>query len=196
MRRGSAVPSPLSSCPVVLPIDETEVNGTHSNADKGTPSKSVHTGHQNSTIDSTDTGDTSHNSESISPGGSNTTVNKAPAFDVAATIRTFKLFEQAPEELIDLIMARMRSRLVERGDEICREGEDAKAMYWIIRGSVAVVSRDGESKFAELHSGQFFGYVLAITISCLLISLVRLESCSPCPGQQVSSHLRKLCSWR
>lgn len=79
------------------------------------------------------------------------------AFDVTAAIRTFKLFETAPEELIELIMQRMRSRVVEKGDEICREGDDAKAMYWIIRGAVAVVSRDTESKFAELHSGQFFG---------------------------------------
>lgn len=54
-------------------------------------------------------------------------------------------------------MAKMRSRMVEKGDEICREGEDAKAMYWVIRGSVAVVSRDAESQFAELRAGQFFG---------------------------------------
>lgn len=83
---------------------------------------------------------------------------RSGTFDVASTIRAFKLFETAPEELIELIISRMRSRVVEKGDEICREGEDAKGMYWIMRGSASVVSRDGESKFAELQSGQFFGY--------------------------------------
>jgi hypothetical protein len=32
-------------------------------------------------------------------------------------------------------------------------------MYFIIRGSVAVTSRDGESYYAELRSGAYFGYL-------------------------------------
>jgi F-box/leucine-rich repeat protein 7 len=83
--------------------------------------------------------------------------NRGATLDVTNAVRSFKLFQDAPEELIELLLHRMRSRLVDTGDEICREGEEAKAMYWIIRGTVAVVSRDGESKYAELHAGQFFG---------------------------------------
>ena len=32
-------------------------------------------------------------------------------------------------------------------------------MYWIIRGSVGIVSRDGESIHAELGPGTFFGEI-------------------------------------
>ena len=77
--------------------------------------------------------------------------------DVTNAVRSFKLFHNAPEELIELILNRMRSRMVEPGDEICKEGEEAKAMYWIIRGTVAVVSRDGESKFADCMQDNSLG---------------------------------------
>ncbi|ORY80518.1 hypothetical protein BCR37DRAFT_71687 [Protomyces lactucae-debilis] len=90
---------------------------------------------------------------------------RGATLDVTNAVRSFKLFHNAPEELIELILNRMRSRMVEPGDEICKEGEEAKAMYWIIRGTVAVVSRDGESKFAELHAGQFFGEI-GVLFSC------------------------------
>jgi F-box/leucine-rich repeat protein 7 len=39
------------------------------------------------------------------------------------------------------------------------EGDDAKAMYWLVRGAVAVTSRDGESTYAELKPGAFFGEI-------------------------------------
>lgn len=124
--------SPLSYCPVLVP-------SSYERPRSPSPKTVLH-------------------SRNDSPASS----TRASTFDVASAIRTFKLFETAPEELVELIMNRMRSRVVDKGDEICREGEDAKAMYWVIRGSVAVVSRDGESMFAELQSGQFFGCVLML----------------------------------
>ena len=39
------------------------------------------------------------------------------------------------------------------------EGDDAKAMYWLVRGAVAVTSRDGEATYAELRPGAFFGEI-------------------------------------
>lgn len=129
MRRASLQKSPLSVQPVVLP-NHSPIIPEETNG---------------------------HAQLAIYDRASSPASSKSATFDVSAAIRTFKLFEQAPEELIELIMAKMRSRMVEKGDEICREGEDAKAMYWVIRGSVAVVSRDAESQFAELRAGQFFG---------------------------------------
>lgn len=128
-RDGTIRRSPLSYCPVLLP--------TTPRSDRSPSPKAIVFASER------------QNSPSVAA--------RTGAFDVASTIRTFKLFETAPEELIELIINRMRSRVVEKGDEICREGEDAKGMYWIIRGSASVVSRDGESKYAELQSGQFFG---------------------------------------
>lgn len=44
-------------------------------------------------------------------------------------------------------------------DYILTEGDDAKAMYWLVRGSLVVTSRDGESAFVELKPGAFFGEI-------------------------------------
>jgi len=44
-------------------------------------------------------------------------------------------------------------------DYIMTEGDVAKAMYWIVRGAVAVCSRDGESTYAELKPGAFVGEI-------------------------------------
>ena len=44
-------------------------------------------------------------------------------------------------------------------DHILTEGDDAKAMYWLVRGAVAVTSRDGEATYAELRPGAFFGEI-------------------------------------
>lgn len=155
-RDGASQKSPLSYCPVLVPSKRS--------FDRSPSPRTV-----------------------LGTNGHSTTPNRgANTFDVVSAIRTFKLFETAPEELIDLIVARMRSRLVENGDEICREGEDAKAMYWIIRGSVAVVSRDGESRFAELESGHFFGYLSYAESLCFtLTNPGRLEYYSRCRVLQV-----------
>lgn len=39
------------------------------------------------------------------------------------------------------------------------EGSEAKAMYFLVKGAVAVVSRDLESTYAELLPGSFFGEI-------------------------------------
>jgi len=42
---------------------------------------------------------------------------------------------------------------------IVTEGDDAKAVYWLVRGAVAVTSRGGENTYAELRPGAFFGEI-------------------------------------
>ncbi|KAK6815755.1 cyclic nucleotide-binding domain-containing protein [Apiospora arundinis] len=44
-------------------------------------------------------------------------------------------------------------------DHVLTEGDEAKAMYWLVRGVVAVTSRDGEAIHAELKPGAFFGEI-------------------------------------
>jgi hypothetical protein len=91
------------------------------------------------------------------------------------TLKTFPLFKDAPEAFLNRVAKKLRPQVHMPRDEIVSsivrlssltqlqitEGEDAKAMYFIIRGSVFVTSRDGESYYAELRSGAYFGYFLA-----------------------------------
>ena len=51
----------------------------------------------------------------------------------------------------------MHLRVCQPGDYIVREGEIGKAMFLVVKGVVTVSSKDGESIFADLGHGNFFG---------------------------------------
>lgn len=74
-------------------------------------------------------------------------------------LKAFPLFQSAPETFLLSIGRSLRPNIYQTSQEIIREGEDAKAMYWLVRGSVRVTSRDGESTYAELRPGSFFGEI-------------------------------------
>lgn len=74
-------------------------------------------------------------------------------------LKAFPLFATAPESFLLSIGRSLRPSIYQPSQEIIREGEDAKAMYWVVRGSVRVTSRDGESTYAELKPGSFFGEI-------------------------------------
>ncbi|KAL5594825.1 uncharacterized protein BROUX77_008172 [Berkeleyomyces rouxiae] len=102
--------------------------------------------------------------------------------DLLDRVRSFPLFNSAPEEFLVAIGQHLKPQIHTPSDHIIREGDEAKAMYWIVRGVVAVTSRDGEAVYAELKPGSFFGEISIImniprtaTIvartKCLLLSL-------------------------
>lgn len=74
-------------------------------------------------------------------------------------IRNFPLFLSAPDTFLAAIGKHLRPQLHQPHDYVLTEGDDAKAMYWLVRGAVAVTSRDGESTYAELKPGAFFGEI-------------------------------------
>ena len=79
--------------------------------------------------------------------------------DMYDRIRAFPLFLSAPDAFLAAIGKHLRPQSHAPHDYILTEGEDAKAMYWLVRGAVAVTSRDGESTYAELKPGAFFGEI-------------------------------------
>ncbi|KAL8729631.1 MAG: hypothetical protein Q9166_004580 [cf. Caloplaca sp. 2 TL-2023] len=79
--------------------------------------------------------------------------------DMLDRIRNFPLFLSAPESFLAAIGKHLRPQLHSAHDYILTEGDDAKAMYWLMSGAVAVTSRDGESMYAELKPGAFFGEI-------------------------------------
>ena len=79
--------------------------------------------------------------------------------DMLDKIRSFPLFQSAPEAFLIAIGAHLRPQSHSPHDYIITEGDEGKAMYWLYRGSVAVTSRDGESTFFELKPGAFFGEI-------------------------------------
>lgn len=79
--------------------------------------------------------------------------------DLIERIRSFPLFQSAPDNFLYEIGLLLKPQMHSPNDYIMTEGDDAKAMYWIVRGAVAVTSRDGESTYAELKQGSFVGEI-------------------------------------
>ncbi|KAK4983648.1 hypothetical protein LTR66_008748 [Elasticomyces elasticus] len=79
--------------------------------------------------------------------------------DLLDRLRNFPLFLSAPDSFLGAIGKYLRPQLYQPHDYILTQGDDAKSMYWLVRGSVRVTSRDGESTYAELKPGAFFGEI-------------------------------------
>ena len=68
------------------------------------------------------------------------TISDMP-LDLVDRIRSFPLFMSAPDDFLAAIGAHLRPQIHSAHDHILTEGDDAKAMYWLVRGVVAVTSR-------------------------------------------------------
>lgn len=79
--------------------------------------------------------------------------------DLIDRIRAFPLFQSAPDTFLYEIGLVLKPQMHAPNDYLMTEGDVAKAMYWIVRGAVAVCSRDGESTYAELKAGSFVGEI-------------------------------------
>lgn len=79
--------------------------------------------------------------------------------DLFDRIRSFPLFQSTPDSFLAELGMVLKPQMYSNNDYILTEGEDAKSMYWLIRGAIAVTSRDGESTYAELKPGAFFGEI-------------------------------------
>ena len=81
------------------------------------------------------------------------------SLDLVDRIRSFLIFLSAPDTFFASIGKHLRPQLHSPHDHILTEGDDAKAMYWLVRGAVAVTSRDGEATYVELKPGAVFGEI-------------------------------------
>ena len=79
--------------------------------------------------------------------------------DLLDRIRNFPLFASAPEQFLLEVAQHLRPQLLAQNEEVVREGEQGRSMWWVVRGAVRVTSRDGESTYAELRAGTFFGEI-------------------------------------
>lgn len=84
---------------------------------------------------------------------------KALPLELVDRLRSFPLFQATPESFLFEVGQHLRPQLHAPNDYILTEGDDAKAIYWLVRGAVSVTSRDGESIYAELKPGAFFGEI-------------------------------------
>ncbi|KAG7754530.1 hypothetical protein KL911_001969 [Ogataea haglerorum] len=74
-------------------------------------------------------------------------------------LKSFALFENAPKSFLTALGRSLKPVQYCPQEYIVKAGEQAKSMYWILRGTVGVTSTDGEALYAELAAGSFFGEI-------------------------------------
>ncbi|KAB8270771.1 hypothetical protein BDV30DRAFT_160747 [Aspergillus minisclerotigenes] len=84
---------------------------------------------------------------------------QALPLDLVDRLRSFPLFQSTPESFLSAVGRHLRPQLHQANDYILTEGDEAKAIYWLVRGAVSVTSRDGESVYVDLEPGAFFGEI-------------------------------------
>ncbi|KAE8407944.1 hypothetical protein BDV37DRAFT_205496 [Aspergillus pseudonomiae] len=84
---------------------------------------------------------------------------QALPLDLVDRLRSFPLFQSTPESFLNAVGQHLRPQLHQANDYILTEGDEAKAIYWLVRGAVSVTSRDGESVYVDLEPGAFFGEI-------------------------------------
>ncbi len=92
-------------------------------------------------------------------------------------IEKVPMFRGAPDEFIRQIVLNLKPVLYTPGDFIFRKGEIGDQMYFISRGRVEIVSEDGQTVFATLGDGSFFGEIALLFSSERTASVRAAEYC-------------------
>lgn len=72
---------------------------------------------------------------------------------------TFPLFKDAPPLFHHKVASKLKLVQYTPQEYVIKEGDPALSMYWILKGTVSVTSPDGDSVYAELNPGAFFGEI-------------------------------------
>jgi voltage-gated potassium channel len=77
-------------------------------------------------------------------------------------IEKVPFFKGAGEDLVREIALAMRPVIYLPGDYVFRSGEKGQEMFFIGRGQVEVLAKDGRTVQATLHDGEFFGEIALV----------------------------------
>jgi voltage-gated potassium channel len=72
-------------------------------------------------------------------------------------VKKVSFLRDAPQELVQDLCVKMRAVVYTPGDVIVRAGDFGRHVYFVSRGSVEVVTPDGETVLRTLSDGDFFG---------------------------------------
>lgn len=79
--------------------------------------------------------------------------------ELLGKLKTFPLFLDAPKSFHSKVGSKLKLVQYHNQEYIIKEGDPALSMFWILKGTVGVTSTDGESTYAELSQGSFFGEI-------------------------------------
>jgi voltage-gated potassium channel len=77
-------------------------------------------------------------------------------------IQRVPIFQGASDEFIKEIALHMKPLVFMPGDYVYKAGEFGRDMYFISRGTLEALSRDGKTIYATLAAGDFFGEIALV----------------------------------
>ena len=92
-------------------------------------------------------------------------------------IEKVPIFKEASDDLIRYVATHLKPAIFLPNDYIVCAGDFSKEMYFIGKGSVEVVSKDGKQVYATLQSGQYFGEIALIEDSPRTASVRAVDYC-------------------
>ena len=92
-------------------------------------------------------------------------------------IEKVPVFRGASDEFIKEIALHMRPLVFTPGDFVFKAGEQGREMYFISRGRLEVLSKDGGSLYATMTDGDFFGEIALFTSQPRTASVRAVDYC-------------------
>ncbi|KAI9218768.1 hypothetical protein BC828DRAFT_199395 [Blastocladiella britannica] len=137
---------------------------------------------------------------------SGTALNGA-GIDLEMTLRNHPLFQHLHQPGVHAMLASLVTiRHISPGTVLIKAGEEGRALFLVLRGSVAVTSKDGEAVFATFGAGSFVGEIAMVmtgirrtasvvsTERCVVAVLQRsdlMDKVAAKYGQQVEMRIRE-----
>lgn len=91
-------------------------------------------------------------------------------------LKNVAIFDNTPENLVEMIANNLTEISVGKGDHIVLKGEIGDSMYFITSGKVTV--HDGDHVFTELNAGDFFGKYYLIDRKERSATVTAIEPCT------------------
>ncbi|ORX54123.1 RNI-like protein [Hesseltinella vesiculosa] len=99
--------------------------------------------------------------------------------ELLIALRQHSLFKRTDnEQFLQELTLHMQPRVYNQGDVIITKGEQAKAMFFLLRGRVKVCSKDHERVYATLHQGTCFGEIGILYAMPRTASVLATEKCT------------------
>jgi CRP-like cAMP-binding protein len=81
------------------------------------------------------------------------------------------IFKDLDPDFLEKLAGEMQLRMVNDRDFVLRKGEEGRALFFILRGEIEVISEDGETVYNVMKENSFFGEL------ALLFAIPRTASC-------------------
>jgi len=101
----------------------------------------------------------------------NFTANNSTKDSLIKSLHEHFLFKNVDEEFLESLANEMHIRLFNKNDNIILKGEVGRALFFILKGEVSVISDDGENILNVMGEQQFFGEI------GVLFSVPRTATC-------------------